>query len=143
MRFCVRLCARFCVHKCVQKIPPHTPPFSYPFVCLSRLAMVLLKANVQWFGWATVFDAVLIAVFLMIFYHKQQGPKLQFSWSMGKYLLSHGKHFILANLLVTVYTQMDRLMLGSLAGQDQVGFYSAAMTIANLWIFIPNALIDY
>ena len=128
--------------KLLSKYSALARTFSYPFVCLYRLAMVLLKAEVQWFGWATVFDAGLIAVFLMIFYHKQKGPKLKFSWSMGKYLLSHGKHFILANLLVTVYTQMDRLMLGSLAGQDQVGFYSAAMTIANLWIFIPNALID-
>lgn len=32
--------------------------------------------------------------------------------------------------------------MAGMAGQDQVGIYSAAMTIANLWIFIPNALID-
>lgn len=128
--------------KLLSKYSALARTFSYPLVCLYRVAMVLLKADLQWFGWATVFDAVFIAVFLLIFYKKNQGPKLRFSWAMGKYLLSHGKHFILANLLVTVYTQMDRLMLGSMAGQDQVGIYSAAMTISNLWICIPNALID-
>ncbi len=128
--------------KLMSKYSALARTLSYPLVCLYRLAIVLFKANLRWFGLATVFDAFLIAFFLLMFYYKHQGQKLQFSWQMGKYLLSHGKHFILANLLVTVYTQMDRLMLGGIAGQDQVGIYSAAMTIANLWIFVPNALID-
>lgn len=128
--------------KLMSKYSALSRTLSYPLVCLYRLVMVFMKADVKWFGWATVFDAAFIGVFLVVFYYKNKGPKLKFSWGMGKYLMSHGKHFILANLLVTVYTQMDRLMLGSMAGQDQVGIYSAAMTIANLWIFIPNALID-
>ena len=128
--------------KLMSKYSALSRTLSYPLVCLYRLVMVFMKADVKWFGWATVFDAAFIGVFLVVFYYKNKGPKLKFSWEMGKYLMSHGKHFILANLLVTVYTQMDRLMLGSMAGQDQVGIYSAAMTIANLWIFIPNALID-
>ena len=33
-------------------------------------------------------------------------------------------------------------MVGTLVGDAETGIYSAAMTIANLWIFIPNALID-
>lgn len=128
--------------KLMSKYSALARTISYPFVCFYRLAIVIFKADLQWFGLATVFDAILIAVFLVFFYYKHKGQKLRFSWSMGKYLLSHGKHFVLANLLVTVYTQMDRLMLGGIAGQDQVGIYSAAMTIANLWIFVPNALID-
>lgn len=128
--------------KLMSKYSALARTFSYPLVCLYRVALVLLKADLHWFGWAAAFDACCIGLLLLIFYRKNQGPALKFSWSMGKNLLSHGKHFILANLLVTIYTQMDRLMLGSMSGQDQVGIYSAAMTIANLWIFIPNALMD-
>ena len=128
--------------KLLSKYSALARTFSYPLVCLYRIIMVLIKADIYWFGWATVFDAGFIAVLLLFFYKKNKGNKLRFSWSMGKYLLSHGKHFILVNLLVTIYTQMDRLMLGGMSGQAQVGIYSAAMTISNLWIFIPNALID-
>ena len=128
--------------KLMSKFSALARTFSYPLVCFYRLVMVFVRADIYWFGWATVFDAVLIGAFLMLFYHRLHGQKLKCSVSMGVYLLNHGKPFILANLLVTIYTQMDRLMLGSMVGQAQVGIYSAAMTISNLWIFIPNALID-
>lgn len=67
---------------------------------------------------------------------------MSFSMEQAKYLLKNSYPFIWANLLVTIYTQMDRIMVGTLVGDAQTGIYSAAMTIANLWIFIPNALID-
>ena len=128
--------------KLLSKYSALARTFSYPLVCLYRVFMVFIKADTHWFALATVFDVALIAVFLLIFYIKDKGQRLCFSWKTGKYLLSHGKHFILVNLLVTIYTQMDRLMLGSMANQSAVGIYSAAMTISNLWIFVPNALID-
>lgn len=128
--------------KLMSKYSALARTLSYPLVCLYRLVLVWLKSDLQWFAWACVFDTIFIGFFLVVFYKKNKGPTLKFSWSMGKYLLVYGKHFVFANLLVTVYTQMDRLMLGSISGQGQVGIYSAAMTIANLWIFIPNALID-
>ena len=68
---------------------------------------------------------------------------MSFSMEQAKYLLKNSYPFIWANLLVTIYTQMDRIMVGTLVGDAQTGIYSAAMTIANLWIFIPNALIDW
>lgn len=107
--------------KLMSKYSALSRTLSYPLVCLYRLVMVFMKADVKWFGWATVFDAAFIGVFLVVFYRKNGGPKLKFSWAMGKYLMSHGKHFILANLLVTIYTQMDRLMLGGMAGAGSSG----------------------
>lgn len=115
---------------------------SYPLVCLLRLLFIFLKMDVEWFAWATVLDALTIAVLLFYFYRRMGCPKLKFSLKMVKHLLSHSYHFIFVNLLVTIYTQMDKLMVGAFSTQEEVGFYSAGMLIANLWIFIPNALID-
>jgi PST family polysaccharide transporter len=61
---------------------------------------------------------------------------------MARYLLRHSWHFIAADLLVTIYTQMDRIMVQNLGNDHQMGLYSAAMLISNLWIFVPNALLD-
>lgn len=115
---------------------------SYPLVCLLRLVFIYAKRNVTWFGWATVLDALTIAIVLFYFYRKENYPKLSFSWETAKYLLKHSYHFILVNLLVTIYTQMDKLMVGGLGNQWEVGIYTSGMTIANLWIFVPNAIID-
>lgn len=115
---------------------------SYPFVCAIRLVFIFFKADVTWFAWATVLDAAGIGVVLLYFYLKKEHGGFWFSWQQAKHLLKHSYPFIWANLLVTIYTQMDRIMVGSLVGDAETGIYSAAMTIANLWVFIPNALID-
>lgn len=54
----------------------------------------------------------------------------------------NGYHFILSGLLVTLFTQMDRIMLGNLIGQESVGIYSVASNIATLWYFVPLAVIN-
>lgn len=115
---------------------------SYPLVCLLRLVFIYARKDVAWFGWATVLDALTIAVVLFYFYKKESCPKLSFSRKAAVYLLKHSYHFILVNLLVTIYTQMDKLMVGGLGNQWEVGIYTSGMTIANLWIFVPNAIID-
>lgn len=115
---------------------------SYPLVCLLRLLFIFLKADVTWFAWATVLDSATIGAVLLYFYFKREKGRLSFSLPQAKYLLKNSHTFIWANLLVTIYTQMDRIMVGTLVGDAETGIYSAAMTIANLWIFIPNALID-
>lgn len=115
---------------------------SYPLVCLLRLIFIFFKVSVVWFAWATVLDAVMIGIVLLYFYLKKEKRKITFSVRQAKHLLQNSYSFIWANLLVTIYTQMDRIMVGSLVGDAETGLYSAAMTIANLWIFIPNALID-
>lgn len=115
---------------------------SYPLVCLLRLIFIFMKVNVTWFAWATVLDSVAIGAVVLYFYFKKEKGKFGFSIMQAKYLLKTSYPFIWANLLVTIYTQMDRIMVGSLVDDVETGIYSAAMTIANLWIFIPNALID-
>ena len=115
---------------------------SYPLVCVLRIIFIFLKASVVWFAWATVLDAAIIGIVLLYFYLKKEKGKFSFSVRQAKHLLHNSYPFIWANLLVTIYTQMDRIMVGSLVGDAETGIYSAAMTIANLWIFIPNALID-
>lgn len=115
---------------------------SYPLVCVLRLVFIFLKADVTWFAWATVLDSATIGIILLFFYFKREKGTMSFSMEQAKYLLKNSYPFIWANLLVTIYTQMDRIMVGTLVGDAQTGIYSAAMTIANLWIFIPNALID-
>lgn len=41
-----------------------------------------------------------------------------------------------------IYMQMDKVMIGKMLGEEQLGYYSAASKVANLWIFVPRALIN-
>ena len=49
---------------------------------------------------------------------------------------------MLAGIAVALYTQMDKVMVGKMLGETEVGYYTAAMTIAMLWEFVPQAIIN-
>ncbi|MCD8154649.1 MAG: flippase [Clostridiales bacterium] len=115
---------------------------AYPFVCILRIIFIVMKSDVRYFAWATVLDALLISLVMLFFYFKSEKQSLSFSVSTAKYLLKNSYPFIWANLLVTIYTQMDQIMVSTISGDASGGIYSAAMTIANLWVFVPNAMID-
>ncbi len=115
---------------------------AYTAVCGFRLVMIFLQADLVYFGWATVLDALLIGLLLYLFYRHDQYPRLRCSFDTAKMLLSRSYHFIAVDLLVTIYTQMDRIMVGTLSNESEVGLYAAGMLISNLWIFIPVALLD-
>lgn len=107
-----------------------------------RLVFIFLDGSVHYFAMATVLEALLIAIFLMRYYRRFQGPSLKFTMKIARQLLQRSAYFFIAGLLIMVYTQMDKIMLGNLTTHETVGIYMAALTISSMWMFIANALID-
>lgn len=59
----------------------------------------------------------------------------------GRYLLSIGLPLAISSLSVVIYTRIDQIMLGNMLDERAVGWYSAATTLSQGWIFVPMALI--
>lgn len=118
---------------------------SFLLVCGFRLTLIALKADVYWFAFASVMDALIIGVMLLMFYRRTATDPLRFSWKTARYLLPLSAPFIVSALLITLYTQMDTIMLGSLVTENPdsaVGIYNAAAKVCNMWVFVPIAVID-
>lgn len=114
------------------------------YVCVSiyKIALLIFKMPVQWFAFSTSLDYIIITILMFYMYKKNNGQKLQFSVMEAKFLLKNSYHFIFSGFLVTLYTQMDKIMIGSYYTSQEVGLYSAAVTISSMWGFIPEALIN-
>lgn len=115
---------------------------AYTVTAVYKIFLLILGKNVLWFALATSVDYICIAVLLVIMYFKKNGKTLRFSWNCGKRLLKQSYHFIAAGLMVSVYNQTDKLMLKQLINESEVAFYTAAITICNMWCFILTAIID-
>ena len=115
---------------------------AYIIVSIYKIALLVLKMPVQWFAFSTSLDYIIILMLMFYMYKRNNGQKLQFSYTEAKYLLKNSYHFIFSGLLVTLYTQMDKIMIGSYYTSQEVGLYSAATTISSMWGFIPEALIN-
>lgn len=89
-------------------------------------------------------DAIIIGTGLIICYLKirEDKSKWQFKFYYAKSILSKSWYLILSGLMITLYMRVDQVMLGyMLSNKSEVGVYSAAVSIASMWYFVPLALI--
>lgn len=115
---------------------------SYVFVAAYKFYILFAGKSVAWFAFSTSLDFLLIAVMIVIAYFAKGGRRLRFSWNMAKRLVSQGYHFMISGLIITIYVQMDKIMLGQMMTEADVGLYSAATVISNYWLLIPVAIIN-
>lgn len=108
-----------------------------------RISLLANQATIEFFALSNTITALVTAGCVAVFFARSEGrPKLSVDISYGIRLLSSSYHFIISGLAVTLYTQLDRIMLGRFVSTEAVGYYSAAMTIATMWEFIPSAIIN-
>lgn len=108
-----------------------------------KVILVVLKKNVIWFAFSHCVSSIVIAILLYIIYKKQKGPKFSFSKLKGKELLGQSYHFILSSLMVAIYAQTDKIMIGSMIDDiSAVGLYAVSTTIISLWSFLPSTIIN-
>lgn len=114
------------------------------YVCMSvyRVIILVLQKDVKWFAFATTLDNAVVALLLTISYFKDGGEKLVFNKALAKDILSRSHHFMWSSLMVAAYSEMNKILLGSLIDDASVGYYSAAYSLCNTWPFILKAVID-
>jgi PST family polysaccharide transporter len=107
-----------------------------------KIILLMNRASAVWFALSTTIQSAVILMILIFFFLKLFEGKLKVSWERGKELLGRSYHLILFSIGVIIYGQIDRIMIGRMLGDTAVGYYSAAYTIATIWYFIPNALVN-
>jgi O-antigen/teichoic acid export membrane protein len=110
---------------------------------LIKISFVLLKLPLVYFAFALVLDAIMLAAGLVIIYHSESLHirNWVFNSSRAKSLLNKSWPLILSAVMVTLYMQIDILMLKYFTGSTEAGIYSAAARISEAWYFIPVAIV--
>lgn len=107
-----------------------------------RISLLIMKASVQFFAFTSSLQGFIVLAIVAYCYFKVSNEKLKWNADYAKDLLKLGYHYILSGIAVMIYMQMDKVMIGKILGEEQLGFYSAASHIANLWLFVPKAIIN-
>ena len=113
-------------------------------VAALRVGLIWLEAPLIAFAWASLAEALLVALGLALVY-RHDGQHL-LVWRVGvgrgKALLSQSWPLILSGLAVLVYMRIDQIMLREMVGDQAVGVYSAALRISEAWYIIPVAVVS-
>lgn len=107
-----------------------------------KVGFVWLKLPVVYFALALVLDGFMLATGLVIIYHNEKLHirNWKFNTARARSLLSQSWPLILTAVMISLYMQIDTVMLKR-TGSMQVGIYSAAARVSEAWYFIPTAII--
>lgn len=114
---------------------------TYFAVSAYKIILLITQSTVHWFAATHSIEYGLIAVCLFVVYYRK-GGRLRFSWTLGKSMLKNSRHYVLAALMLVIIQNTDHIMLTSIAGKTENGFYSAAITAAGIFQFVYTAIID-
>ena len=114
---------------------------SYILVSGYRLWLLASGKSVCWFAVTNALDYGIVGVFLLWLFYRQ-GHRLRFSAHRAGQLLAGSHAYIGAGLMVVLFQNTDRIMLTSMAGSQETGLYTAAVTCVTMGQFVYVALVD-
>lgn len=124
-----------------SKVSVSVRTVGYLITAVYKIAILVFQKSIYWFAFTNTLDMIIAFIFLMIVYKKSGGQKLVFNINTGKKMLKISYNFIVSGLMVAVYAQMDKIMLGKMLDTYTVGLYSVGIYICSLWNFIPDSMI--
>lgn len=103
-----------------------------------KLWLVAQAAPVAWFCWAMVFDGACYAAALLWVYRRQGGriARWRLSSALAATLLGSAWPLITSGLLVAAYLRLDQFLVLRWLGAYELGLYTAASKVADLWIVV-------
>lgn len=106
---------------------------------LLKLYFVFVGADLFWFVVVSFVDQATLAVTLYAAYRYQKLGSFyrHFDWMTAKNLLRNSWPLIFSGLVVMIYMRIDQIMIKEMLGEKEVGLYTAAVRLSEVWYFIP------
>jgi len=106
-----------------------------------KVVLIFYHAPLVAFAWVMLIELVVATIGLVIAYRRYPSTS---SWrgdmAVAKLLVSRSWPFLISGLAIVVYMRIDQLMLREMLGEYELGIYSAAMPLAQMWYFLPTIL---
>lgn len=115
---------------------------AYILVNGCKVVLILMEANLLAFAVVTTLEMALGGLFMTIAYKRitKKSIKLFIDRALGKHLISKGWPLMFAGFMIMIYMRIDQIMLGEMVNDYQVGTYSAALKLSEIWYIIPTII---
>lgn len=115
---------------------------AFLLLTLLRVYLLLTRAPLVAFAIAATTEVVFGAAGLVFMYRRQGGRMLRWKASLSRAVrfLKDSWPLAFANLTVIFYIRIGQVMLGNILNDREVGIYSVAARLAEMWYFIPMSI---
>jgi O-antigen/teichoic acid export membrane protein len=111
-------------------------------LALVKIGLILVQAPLIAFAWAALAETTLSSVGLLLVYWRR-GYVIRawrFTRTMASSLLKDSWPLVFSALLTMVYLRIDQIMLGNMVGNEELGNYSVAVQLSEVWYFLPMVI---
>lgn len=119
-----------------------TKSIAFMFGVLGKIVLILLKQPLVYFAAVVGFEVVL-AYSLLVIQYQATGNNIfrwRLDWGLIKDLIVKAWPFTVSSLMVILYMRLDQIMLGNMINEKEVGQFSAAVRVTELFFFLPAAI---
>lgn len=114
-----------------------------PVIVLIKIALIMYHISLIFFCVINLLEMAISAILLFVFYQRKEGliSEWQFQKSRAFQLLHDAWPLVISGFALIIYMRIDQIIIHRLLNTEQLGFYSAALRISELWYFIPMIII--
>lgn len=109
-----------------------------------KILLLWLKAPLEYFIYAQLFDTILVASGYYISYKSIVGSVRQ--WRFDKaivgFILKESFPLVLSGAAVIIYQRIDQVMIGNMLNKTEVGYFATAGKFVDLIVFLPIVLVQ-
>lgn len=111
---------------------------------LLKIYLIFVQAELFWFVLVSLVDQATLAITLYWVYRSQKiGSYLAcFDAGVARKLLLDSWPLVLSGLVVMIYMRIDQIMIKEMLGEKEVGIYSSAVRLSEIWYFIPTIIVN-
>lgn len=113
--------------------------FGYSLHQVFRLLVVFAGFGIVAIASGALLEAAVTCLLLLFAYARSDGPRLVGIWDAGeaRRIFRQGFPIMIGALLGTLFLRIDQVILGQLAGNHELGIYSAAVRLSEVWWVLP------
>jgi O-antigen/teichoic acid export membrane protein len=117
---------------------------AFLLTAILKVVLILVKAPLMAFAMAGLAEIAMGSAGLLLAYRATGGYLT--AWRarlpLARELLRDSWPLILSGVVIMIYMRIDQVMIGQISGNQEVGVYSAAVRLAEVWYFIPTAVVS-
>ncbi len=129
--------------KVLSKYVVYANVISLFITSLIKVTLILNEAPLIAFAWVVLFDSFVLAVGLMCLFLKNSTFRIRnltFKRETAISLLKDSWPLIFGLIGVSIYSRIDQIMIKEMLDNEAVGYYSVAVRLTEIWLFITTAL---
>lgn len=109
-----------------------------------KIGIVYANKGILFLSAVLVLEPIIYAAFFIFYYSKFFGNirKWKFSTQLAKNILRDSLPLLFSTVFALIYSRIDQVMLKGFIDSTAVGLYNSAVSLSEVWYFIPTVIVS-